>query len=68
VAHNDLLATVEHPGVGELRVVGVPARFSRTPGTIRLGPPVVGQHTDEILDSLGCSAEEIGRLRREGCV
>ena len=68
VAHNELLATVEYPGVGEVRVVGVPARFSRTPGTIRLGPPVVGQHTDEILGSLGYSADEIRRLREEGCV
>jgi crotonobetainyl-CoA:carnitine CoA-transferase CaiB-like acyl-CoA transferase len=68
VKHNELLATVEYPGVGEVRVVGVPARFSRTPGTIRLGPPAVGQHTDEILGSLGYSAEEIDRLRRQGCV
>jgi crotonobetainyl-CoA:carnitine CoA-transferase CaiB-like acyl-CoA transferase len=68
VEHNELLATVEYPGVGEVRVVGMPARFSETPGTIRLGPPTVGQHTDEILSSLGYSAEEIGALRREGCV
>jgi crotonobetainyl-CoA:carnitine CoA-transferase CaiB-like acyl-CoA transferase len=68
VAHNELLATVEYPGVGEVRVVGMPARFSETPGTIRLGPPTVGQHTNEILGSLGYSAEEIRRLRQEGCV
>jgi crotonobetainyl-CoA:carnitine CoA-transferase CaiB-like acyl-CoA transferase len=68
VAHNELLATVDYPGVGEVRVVGMPARFSETPGTIRLGPPTVGQHTDEILGSLGYSAEEIRRLRQEGCV
>jgi crotonobetainyl-CoA:carnitine CoA-transferase CaiB-like acyl-CoA transferase len=68
VIHNELLATVDYPGVGEVRVVGVPARFSQTPGTIRLGPPAVGQHTDEILGSLGYSAAEVGRLRQEGCV
>jgi crotonobetainyl-CoA:carnitine CoA-transferase CaiB-like acyl-CoA transferase len=68
VAHNELLATVEYPGVGELRVVGVPARFSRTPGTIRLGPPMVGQHTDEILGSVGYSDDEIRRLHEDGCV
>jgi crotonobetainyl-CoA:carnitine CoA-transferase CaiB-like acyl-CoA transferase len=68
VAHNELLATVDYPGIDPVRVVGVPARFSRTPGTIRLGPPAVGQHTDEILGSLGYSAEEIATLRREGCV
>jgi crotonobetainyl-CoA:carnitine CoA-transferase CaiB-like acyl-CoA transferase len=68
VTHNELLATVDYPGIGEVRVVGVPARFSQTPGTIRLGPPTVGQHTDEILGSLGYSPGEIGRLREEGCV
>jgi crotonobetainyl-CoA:carnitine CoA-transferase CaiB-like acyl-CoA transferase len=51
-----------------VRVVGVPARFSEIPGTIRLGPPTVGQHTDEILGSLGWSAAEIRRLREEGCL
>jgi crotonobetainyl-CoA:carnitine CoA-transferase CaiB-like acyl-CoA transferase len=68
VDHNELLATVDYPGVGEVRVVGVPARFSETPGTIRLGPPTVGQQTDEILGSLGWSAAEIRRLREEGCL
>jgi len=68
VAHNELLASVDYPGIGEVRVVGMPARFSKTPGTIRLGPPTVGQHTDEILGALGYSAEEVRRLRQDGCV
>ena len=68
VAHNQLLTTVDYPGLGEVRVVGVPARFSETPGTIRLGPPAVGQHTDEILGSLGYEAGEIRRLHEQGCV
>ncbi|MFL5796829.1 MAG: CaiB/BaiF CoA transferase family protein [Actinomycetota bacterium] len=66
--HNELLATVEYPGVGELRVVGVPMRFSATPGSIRLGPPTVGQHTEEILASVGYSPEQIRTLREEGCI
>jgi len=68
VAHNQLLTTVDYPGLGEVRVVGVPARFSGTPGTIRLGPPAVGQHTDEVLASAGYGAGEIRRLHDEGCV
>jgi crotonobetainyl-CoA:carnitine CoA-transferase CaiB-like acyl-CoA transferase len=66
VAHNDLLTTVEHPSGGTLRVVGVPVRFSATPGSIRSGPPAVGQHTDEVLTAIGYSEEEIGTLRSEG--
>jgi crotonobetainyl-CoA:carnitine CoA-transferase CaiB-like acyl-CoA transferase len=68
VAHNDLLTTVEHPNGGELRVVGVPVRFSATPGSIRSGPPSVGQHTDEVLASLGFRDEEIRALHDDGVV
>jgi crotonobetainyl-CoA:carnitine CoA-transferase CaiB-like acyl-CoA transferase len=68
VEHDELLATVQYPGAGDVRVVGVPMRFSETPGTIRLGPPSVGQHTDEVLTSVGYGAEEIRTLRDEGCV
>ena len=59
VVHNDLLTTVRHPDGGELRTVGIPMRFSVTPGTIRSGPPAVGQHTDEVLAAAGYSDEEI---------
>jgi crotonobetainyl-CoA:carnitine CoA-transferase CaiB-like acyl-CoA transferase len=68
VAHNELLTTVEHPSGGTLRVVGVPVRFSVTPGSIRWGPPAVGQHTDEVLAAIGYSDEEIGTLRDDGVV
>jgi crotonobetainyl-CoA:carnitine CoA-transferase CaiB-like acyl-CoA transferase len=68
VAHNDLLTTVEHPNGGELRVVGVPVRFSGTPGSIRSGPPAVGQHTDEVLASVGFEDEEIRSLHDDGVV
>jgi crotonobetainyl-CoA:carnitine CoA-transferase CaiB-like acyl-CoA transferase len=68
VAHNELLTTVEHPDGRELRVVGVPMRFSRTPGSIRSGPPAVGQHTDEMLSLLGFDDAEIRSLRDDGVV
>jgi crotonobetainyl-CoA:carnitine CoA-transferase CaiB-like acyl-CoA transferase len=68
VAHNELLTTVKHPNGDDLRVVGVPMRFSRTPGAIRSGPPAVGQHTDEVLSSLGYEDEEIRALRDDGVV
>jgi crotonobetainyl-CoA:carnitine CoA-transferase CaiB-like acyl-CoA transferase len=68
VAHNELLATVRHPSGRELRVVGVPARFSATPGSVRSGPPAVGQHTDEVLASTGYSEEEIRSFHDDGVV
>jgi crotonobetainyl-CoA:carnitine CoA-transferase CaiB-like acyl-CoA transferase len=68
VAHNDLLTTVEHPNGGDLRVVGVPVRFSATPGTVRSGPPAVGQHTDEVLSAAGYSDDEIRSFHDDGVV
>jgi len=68
VAHNDLLTTVPHPNGGDLRVVGIPMRFSATPATVRSGPPAVGQHTDEVLAGAGYSDREIRMLRDDGVV
>jgi crotonobetainyl-CoA:carnitine CoA-transferase CaiB-like acyl-CoA transferase len=68
VEHNDLLTTVQHPNGGDLRVVGVPMRFSRTPGSVRSGPPAVGQHTDEVLAAAGYSDEEIHAFHADGVV
>jgi crotonobetainyl-CoA:carnitine CoA-transferase CaiB-like acyl-CoA transferase len=68
VAHNELLTTVKHPNGDDLRVVGFPMRFSATPGSIRSGPPAVGQHTDEVLSSLGFEEDEIRELRDDGVV
>jgi crotonobetainyl-CoA:carnitine CoA-transferase CaiB-like acyl-CoA transferase len=69
VAHNELLTTVPHPGDGrDVRVVGVPMRFSATPGTIRSGPPAVGQHTDEVLRELGFDDDELRAMHDGGVV
>ena len=68
VRHNELLTTVERPNGEPIRVVGMPVRFSATPGTVRSGPPAVGQHTDEVLASIGFSEEEIRSMRDEGVV
>lgn len=68
VAHNELIQTVKHPVAGDVKVVGVPMRFSETPGTIRRGPPGVGEHTDEVLAALGYGASAIADLRQEGVI
>jgi crotonobetainyl-CoA:carnitine CoA-transferase CaiB-like acyl-CoA transferase len=67
LANNGLLTTVPHPSTGaEVRVVGMPVRFSATPGVVRSGPPGVGQHTDDILSGLGFTDEEIRSMHEDG--
>ena len=68
VAHNELIQTIQHPEAGNIRVVGIPMLFSATPGTIRLAPPLVGEHNDPILAELGYSAAEIETFRQEGVI
>jgi crotonobetainyl-CoA:carnitine CoA-transferase CaiB-like acyl-CoA transferase len=60
---------LEHAAAGKLPLVSSPMRFSGTPLEYRLAPPLLGQHTDEVLRGfLGKSDAEIATLRAEGVV
>jgi crotonobetainyl-CoA:carnitine CoA-transferase CaiB-like acyl-CoA transferase len=55
---------LEHAAAGRLPLVASPMRFSGTPIEYRLAPPVLGEHTVEVLRGLlGKSEAEIARLR-----
>jgi formyl-CoA transferase len=68
LGHLGLEQVMQHPTVGSLRQTGIPYRFSESPGALRLPPPLLGQHTDEVLQDLGYAKEEIERLRQEGVI
>lgn len=63
-AAREMVRTVKHPTAGEVRMLGIPFRFSDTPATIRRVPPTLGQHTEQVLkEELGLSDERIAELR-----
>ena len=60
---------VAHPVAGMLPMVASPMRFSATPLEHRTPPPLLGEHTEEILRQLlGKSVDEIARLRASGAI
>ena len=60
---------LDHPVAGKLSTVASPMRFSATPLEHRVPPPLLGEHTDEVLRAvLGKGAPEIARLRAEGAI
>jgi len=66
-AARDMVATVTHPTIGPLQVLGVPVKLSDTPGSVRTAPPLLGQHTAAVLqDQLGLTPSEIESLARAG--
>ncbi|MDP6705697.1 MAG: CoA transferase [Alphaproteobacteria bacterium] len=63
VRHLGMAETVESPTLGPISLVSQGIRLSRTESHIAEAPPERGQHTDEVLGGLGCSADELAEMR-----
>jgi crotonobetainyl-CoA:carnitine CoA-transferase CaiB-like acyl-CoA transferase len=68
VRHLGMAPTVRHPDLGEVALVGQAIKLSRTPAELRTATAGLGEHTDEVLQELGYSAQEVAAMRAEGAV
>ena len=55
----------DYPGLKALPIADFPVKLSATPGGIRTRPPTLGEHTDEVLESIGITADERAQLREK---
>ncbi|SFU76384.1 CaiB/BaiF CoA transferase family protein [Halomonas korlensis] len=63
-----MVQEMDHPVIGKMKTIGFPSKFSQTPSQIRSPAPLFGQHTDEVLGTLGFTPEQLETLRAEGCI
>lgn len=64
----DMIPTVHHEKLGDVKTLGLPIKLSETPGKVATGAPLFGQHTAEVLGEYGFGEDEIGALVDEGAV
>ena len=67
--HRGMIAAVDHPTAGRIPMAGLNIHFSHTAGQIRLPPPLLGQHNEEIYGRwLGLSPSAVAQLKSEGAI
>ncbi|XP_077979326.1 succinyl-CoA:glutarate CoA-transferase-like isoform X2 [Glandiceps talaboti] len=69
VIHNDMIQEIQHPTVGNVKMSGPAVKYSDADNCVRLPPPLLGQHTKEVLQSvLGYEESEVSQLADSGVV
>lgn len=68
LAARHMVETLMHPTVGATKVIGAPIKLSENEASLRMAPPVLGQHTDAVLAELGYTPAEIAELRAQRVV
>ena len=67
-AAREMLVEVEHSAVGPVKTLGLPVKFSETPGRVRSGAPIFGEHSRAILGEHGFRDDEIVSLEKDGAI
>ncbi len=58
----------EHPVIGKYKDIAAPFYLNKTPGVMRSSAPLLGQHTAEVLHSVGLGEAELSFLRADGVI
>ena len=67
--HRNMVVEIEHPTAGTVKLAGIPFQMSGTPPAILRHPPLLGEHTEEVLgQDLGYDNGRIARLRESGVI
>ena len=64
----EMVVEVEHSTLGCVKTIGFPVKFSATPGKVRTGAPLYGEHTREVLHACGFDDQQIERFGKEGAI
>jgi crotonobetainyl-CoA:carnitine CoA-transferase CaiB-like acyl-CoA transferase len=64
----EMIVETTHPTAGRVKSIGLPIKFSDTPGSVRRAAPVLGQHTQEVLREHGFSDAEIDQMAAQGAI
>jgi formyl-CoA transferase len=67
--HRNMVVEIEHPTAGTVKLAGIPFTMSETPPAVLRHPPLLGEHTEEVLSGdLGYDITKIGELRERGVI
>ncbi len=64
----EMIVEMEHPLIDTLQLTGSPLKLSQTPVTMRRHPPLFGEHTETLLESIGYNSEEIANLKQKSII
>lgn len=64
----EMVVEAEHTALGPVKTIGTPVKFTQTPGGVRRGAPLFGEHTREVLREHGFPDAEIDRMAKAGAI
>ncbi len=68
VKHRKTFTTINTPGIGEIPLFNLTAKFDKTTADVETPPPTLGQHTEELLKHLGYSEQEVKTYKEKGII